>query len=412
MAKITLNIKKNAFNDVYYPYLFDYKRRYEIYYGGSGSGKSVFVVQKLIIKACNRKRKVLIIRKYATTLRDSVFQLVIDTLKKWGIYKYCKVNFTSFTITLPNGSVFLFKGMDDEEKIKSISGITDIFIEECTELSEEEYTQLDLRLREKVDDLQLLCAFNPISKANYVYKKWFAEDAVYNASDTLILRTTYKDNRWLPEAYIKALEAKIHTNPTYYKIYALGQFASLEKLVFYNWEVMDFNHLDLLGELHIGMDFGYTHDPSTLVASVIDESKKHIYIFKTYGETNKTNPQLASIIKSLGFAKSVIYADAAEPKSIAEIKKEGISRIRPCIKGKDSVMYGIQRLLNYKIFVHPSCEGIITEFENYSYKKDKKTGEYINEPIDDFNHYIDALRYSMSAENNKLKSVNKKALSL
>lgn len=403
---INLTIKKTAFNDEYYPHLLDYSRRYEVYYGGAGSGKSVFLAQKLIIKACNRKRKVLVIRKYGTTLKDSVFQLITDMLKKWGIYAYCKVNLSTYTITLPNGSVFLFKGMDDSEKIKSIVDITDIWIEEATELSEDEYTQLDLRLRALDGDLQLICSFNPVSKVNYVYNKWFAPDAQYDRENTMILKTTYKHNKFLPEAYITALEEKMHTNPTYYRIYALGEFASLDKLVFNNWKTEEFEHSTIQGALCVGLDFGFVNDPSAIVASIVDEQAKKLYVFKTWGDTNKTNEQLAEIIQGLGFAKSVIIADAAEPKSIAEIKSKGVQKIKACTKGPDSILHGIQKLQNYEIIVHPSCTGLITELENYAWQK--KDGEYINKPVQNgFDHYIDALRYSLQCVTMKMKTIDK-----
>lgn len=411
MARIVLNLKKALFNECYWPHLQDYSRRYEVYYGGAGSGKSVFITQKLLLKALNRKRKVLIIRKYGTTLKDSVFQLVVDMLKKWGIYDMCKINLSTYTITLPNESVFLFKGMDDSEKIKSITDITDIWCEEATELSEDEYTQLDLRLRALAGDLQLIVSFNPVSKTNWVFKRWFAEGVV-TAADTMILKTTYKDNRFLPDSYIQALEAKINTNPNYYKIYALGEFITLDKLVFYNWKVEEFNHADINGALLVGLDFGFVNDISALVASVLDETNKKIYIFKEWGETGKTNKDLANVIKSLGFSKSVIIADAAEPKSIQEIKAEGIQKIRACTKGKDSILHGIQKLQQYEIIVHPSCMGIITEFENYTWKKDKASGEYINTPVDAFNHYIDSLRYSLQCVGTRMKSIDKSAFSL
>ena len=170
--KIKLNLNKRLFNECYYPCLLDYKNRYEVYYGGAGSGKSVFIAQKLIIKACSTKRKVLVIRKYGTTLKDSVFQLIQDNLSKWGLLAHCKVNLTTYSVILPNGSMFIFKGMDDSEKIKSITDITDIWCEEATELSEDDFTQLDLRLRANAGKLQLICSFNPVSKANWVYKKW------------------------------------------------------------------------------------------------------------------------------------------------------------------------------------------------------------------------------------------------
>ena len=365
------------------------------------------------MKACREKRKVLVIRKFGTTLKDSVFQLIIDTLKKWKIFSLCKVNLSTFTITLPNESVFLFKGLDDSEKIKSITDITDIWCEEGTELSEDDFTQLDLRLRASATNLQLFISFNPVSKANWVYKRWFEPDAIYDKSTTKILHTTYKDNKFLPQSYVKALEEKAKTNFTYYRIYALGEFASLDKLVYTNWRIENFNHADIVGDLALGLDFGFVNDISALTASIIDEANKRIYIFREWGDTNKTNEELAAIITSLGFAKSVIIADCAEQKSIEELKRKGIARVRACSKGKDSILHGIQRLQQYEIIVHPSCEGVITEFENYSWMKDKKTNEYINKPIDTFNHYLDALRYSIQIKDNKqLKTMNKTAFGL
>lgn len=412
MSAINIKLSKKLFNETYYPYLLDYKHRYEVYYGGAGSGKSVFVAQKLIFKALNQKRKILVIRKVGTTLKDSVFQLINDTLKEWKIYNLCQVNLSTYTITLPNDSVFLFKGLDDREKIKSITDITDIWCEEATELAEDDYTQLDLRLRALKPDLQLICSFNPVSKANWVYKKWFASSVQPNG-DTFILKTTYKDNRFLPKAYINALEEKQKTNYSYYKIYALGEFCSLDKLVFSNWETADFDNTEINGVLLVGLDFGFINDTTALIASLLDEENKRLYIFKEWGATGKTNKEIADVIIALGFSKSVIIADSAEPKSIEELRRDGISRIRESTKGKDSIIHGIQKLQNYKIIVHPTCEKIITEFENYSWKKDKQSGEYINQPIDEFNHFIDALRYSLQCvKTNKIKTINKAALGI
>ena len=395
---IRLNIARSLFNDAYFPYLFDYSHRYEVYYRGAGSGKSVFIAQKILCKACTSKRKVLIIRKYATTLKDSVFQLFIDQLKKWKIYKFCKVNMSTYTITLPNESVLLFKGLDDPEKIKSITDITDIWCEECSELSRDEFTQLDLRLRSQAGNLQIFVSFNPVSKQNFVYQKWFANGIPAN---TFILHTTYKDNKFLPKEYIEALLEKQKSNPTYYKIYALGEFCTLDKLVYYNWKVEDFDHTQIKGKLLIGLDFGYTNDPTALVASVMTDKK--IYIFKEWVDTNKTNPQIAQVIKSLGFQKSTIICDSAEPKSIQELRQNGIYAARESTKGPDSIIHGIQRLWEYEIIVHPSCQEVITEFENYAWQKDKTTGEYINKPIDMFNHCMDALRYSLQCAGQQIQ---------
>ncbi len=226
--------------------------------------------------------------------------------------------------------------------------------------------------------LQLICSFNPVSKVNWVYKRWFAEQKEY--PNTMILHTNYKHNRFLPPEYIAALEDKQKTNPNYYKIYALGEFCTLDRLVYNNWRVEDFDYQDIKGELLVGLDFGFVTDISALVASIIQESEKKIWVFQTWGDTGKTNEELAAIIKSLGFAKSVIVADSAEQKSIEELKRCGITRVRASKKGPDSIIHGIQKLQNYEIIVHPSCDGIITEFENYSWQRDKQTGEYINKP--------------------------------
>lgn len=214
--------------------------------------------------------------------------MLLDTLSKFKLLSYCKVNRTDFTVTLPNGSVFLFYGMDDAEKIKSIAGITDIICEECTELTIDDVTQLDLRLRANVDNQQIFFMFNPVSKANWVYKKWFAPEAERD-SNTMILCTTYKDNLFLPKEYIASLEAMIKTNPTYHKIYALGQFCSLDRLVFNNWREEEFDHSELKGELLVGLDFGFVNDTSALVASILVEEEKRIYVFEEWGETGKTN---------------------------------------------------------------------------------------------------------------------------
>lgn len=409
---ITLNINKNVFNEVYYPHLFDYANRYEIYYGGSGSGKSIFISQKLLVKAMKSRRKILVIRKVDRTIKDSVFANIVGYLKKWGIYPYCQINLSTFTITLPNGSVFLFRGMLDSERIKSIADITDIWCEEATELTPDDFTQLDLRLRALEPNLQILISFNPISRANWVYKKWFAETAIFDRDQTFILKTTYKDNKFLPPEYVAALEAKIHSDPTYYKIYALGEFCSLDKLIYNNWETGIFDHTKMPGQLICGLDFGYTNDPTAFVAAILDEEKKQIYIFREWGSTNKTNDEIADAIIAMGFKKSIIIADSAENKSIEELKRCGIQRIKASDKGKGSVLHGIQKLQQYKLIVNPDCHALITELENYSWKK--KDGEYVNEPVDNgFDHYLDALRYSLQCVNyNKAKTLNKAVLGL
>jgi phage terminase large subunit len=410
MANINLRLDKKLFNDVYYKYLFDYSYRYNVYYGGAGSGKSVAIAQKLLIKAMNNSRKILVIRKVGATLKDSVFQLFKDTLSKWDMLNYCSVNLSSFSITLPNGSIILCKGLDDNEKIKSITGITDIWIEEATELTQEDFTQLDLRLRAKVNNLEMYLSLNPVSKANWCYKYWFENGTPNNA---FILKTTYRDNSFLPDEYITSLEQMKQTNPTYYKIYALGEFASLDKLVFTNWKIDEFDFRNVNGKLLIGLDFGFVTDKTALICSMLDEDNKKIYIFDEYTCIGRTNDEIAKVIQSKGYSKSLIIADCAEQKSIEELRRESIYRIRASVKGADSIIHGIQKLQQYELIVNPVCEETILELQNYSWQKDRSTGEYINKPIDSFNHCMDALRYSLQCVNdNRLRTLDKSILGL
>lgn len=405
-----IEICDDIFNRSFEPFVEDYRHRFEIYYGGAGSGKSFFIAQKLMLKALVSRRKILIVRKVGSTLKDSVWQLMIDTIIEWGLYSECRINKSIFTIELSNGSILLFKGMDDSEKIKSITGITDIWVEEATELSEEDIEQLNLRLRADVDGLQMFFSFNPVSKANWVYRRWFRDGAIIT-DDTVIHQSTYKDNEFLPSEYIETIEKMARTNPTYYRIYALGEFASLDKLVFNNWRVgaMEDTHD---WSLLCGLDFGFTNDPTAFVVSFLKGST--LFIAKEYVKTGLLNDQIARVITELGFSKSTIIGDSAEVKSIEELRRAGLYRIYPASKGQGSVLQGIQKLQQLDIVVDPHCEHVITELQNYAWKKDRTTGEYINEPIDEFNHCIDALRYSLQCVDRykKLTTVSKSILGL
>lgn len=325
---------------------------------------------------------------------------MINVLNEWGLIKALDINRSYFEIRFPNGSEIFFKGLDDPEKIKSIADVTDMWIEEATELNEEDFDQLSLRIRSPKPNCQYFLSFNPVSKANWVYKRWFAPGVVVDPSQVLIIHSTYKDNKFLPEDYIKSLEDMIKTNPTYYKIYALGEFCTLDKLVFNNWRAEKLLVADYIDkentEICCGIDFGFTNDITTITESYINPKTKLWYVRRAWGSTGRTNDEIAKQIYNMGLNKCRIVADSAEPKSIAEIKAHNIYNIRPSVKGRDSVVHGIQKMQQFNIVVNPEmCKGLIMELENYSWKKDKKSGEYLNEPIDEYNHYIDALRYSL-----------------
>lgn len=401
---IVLEFPKPAkvFNKHIFDIRDDYTRFTEIHYGGASSGKSHGVVQKVVLKACKKwrkPRKVLFLRKVGRSIRDSIFADVVACLSDWNLLDRCKVNMTDFRITLPNGAEFLFKGMDDPEKIKSIKGISDVVMEEATEFTLDDYTQLTLRLRDRGHKFrQIFLMFNPVSKLNWVYKQFFAEDVVNDPKRVRIYHTSYKNNRFLDEENRKTIEELQLRNPAYYRIYALGEFATLDKLVFpkYTKRRLDKNSDELRDlESDFGLDFGYVNDPSAFIHLRVDEKNKKIYFLEEFTRKGLLNDQIAEQLVQLGYSKEIITADSSEKKSIAEIKNKGIRRIRAARKGPDSIRQGIQWLLQYDFIVDDRCVKLIEELENYTWKKDKKSNEYLNEPVDSYNHLIDAARYAV-----------------
>ena len=401
--KLNINPSK-VFNRHIYDHLFDYDTFTEVHYGGASSGKSHGVFQKIVIKALKdwkKPRKILVLRKVGATVRDSVFADVQATLSYFGILNMCKVNMSAFRIELPNGAEFIFKGMDNAEKIKSIKGISDVVMEEASEFILDDYTQLTLRLRDKAHkQKQIYLLFNPVSKANWVYNAFF----VKKPKNTVVYQTTYKDNRFLDAVTRENIEELANRNEAYYKIYALGEFATLDKLVFPKYEKRllnpsEWEHLPA----YFGLDYGFINDPSAFVHVRIDDQNRKLYVVEEFVRKGLTNDKIAESIKALGYAKEQIRADSAEKKSNQELRNLGISRVIDVKKGAGSVMQGIQYLLQYEWIVDERCVKTIEELENYTWKKDKATNEYINEPVDSYNHCLDAIRYAIQDKITKSK---------
>ena len=408
---INLQLNKSLFVPKFYPLLFDYSHRWELYMGSAGSAKSYFITQKLIIRGLNEKIKILVCRRYGTTLRNSCFALFKEILTKWKIINLCNVNNSNMIITLPNGSEIIFLGLDDETKLLSISGITCVFVEEVFEVPKDIVEQLNLRLRGGSKNKQILMAWNPININSWLYSftKNLPEDAIY-------IHSTFRDNPFLDAQYIKQLESLYKTNPAKARVFCDGEWGvNPEGLVLTNWTKQEFDPMELAQTLEhrAGMDLGWV-DKSAIIDSLYDRENKTIYVFNEFYKSGCQLSELATKIKEMNLQKCKIRVDAAEPRSIQYFKNEGINAT-PCSKGNDSVKAGLMFLQDHKIIVHPKCNNLITELENFSYIKSKITGEWTDDTTHEFSHAIDALRYAYSdiyAAPRTAKTMSKNVLGL
>ena len=412
---MNIKVSRRIFAPAFLPLLLDNEHRVILLLGGGGSGKSFFAFQRAVYRALSEpNRKVLIVRKSAVDVRRSCWEDLQRTIRQFKVSKFCTVNQTTMEVRLTNGSRFLLMGLDDFEKVKSIPDINDILIEEASEITFDDYSQLLQRTRGKGRLLnQVVLMSNPVSKANWLFKHFFADGC--KEPNCIISRTTYKDNPFLNQETVETLENYRDTNPYYYRVYTLGEWGSLSKQVFTNYrsEELDITELRKRNYQHlVGLDFGFINDPTPIVDCLLDEEGSRLYVLREFYQTGLLNDEIAAQLKMMGLSKSTIIADSAEQKSIEEIKRAGISRIRPAAKGQGSVLQGIQKLQQYEIVVDSSCFNLLEELENYSWKRDKSTGEYINEPIDAYNHAIDALRYSLQCgeHRHQLKTLPKYTL--
>lgn len=214
-----LKVNKSVFNDIYYPYLWD-NSRYLHFYGGSGSGKSVFVGQKLILESFKTKNDFLCVRKVETTLKESVYKLLKETIFSWKLQDYFEFKVAPLEITnTVTKCKFVFKGLDDPEKIKSITGIQKVWFEEATEGNKDDYNELDRRLR-GLENLQIIFSYNPIDE-NHDLKKYYHNNPPENCK---IIKSTYLDNKFIDKEYKATLDRLKETDENQWRIYALGEW--------------------------------------------------------------------------------------------------------------------------------------------------------------------------------------------
>lgn len=422
-----MNLKTN---EVYLPEVigkgygtyWNYKGRYRVVKGSRASKKSTTTALNMIYRIMTYPNSnSLVIRKVFRTIKDSCFSQLKWAIHRLKVDKYWKATNSPLELTyLPTGQKILFRGLDDPLKVTSVAvdkgSLCFLWIEEAYEImSEDDFNMLDESIRGQVPDglfKQITLTLNPWNDRHWIKKRFFdAED-----KDILAITTNYKCNEWLDESDLKVFETMKTHNPKRYRVAGLGEWGVVDGLVYENVREDRFNKEDVIKNNPdikpvFGLDFGYTNDPTALFCGLLDLENYKIYVFDELYEKGLSNKNIYKEIEKMGYRKERIIADSAEPKSIDELKDLGLYRISPAKKGKDSILNGVQFIQNFEIIVHPRCVNFMTEITNYQWAKDK-FNKAINEPIDDFNHLQDAMRYAVEpyTRNKSLRSISKKAL--
>ena len=410
MAQINLKINKKVFNKVYLPYLYD-ETGTQLFFGGSSSGKSYFLAQRTVLDVANGGHNYLVTRNVQNTIKKSVFNEITKAISFFKLGGLFNINKTDMVITCANGYQILFCGLDDPEKIKSITPqkgvITDIWVEEATETEYAAVKQLQKRLRGKSKvNKRLVLSFNPILQTNWIYKEYFGawDDSKreYRDNKLSILKTTYLDNKFLTDQDREALENE--SDPYFYNVYTLGNWGVLGNVIFKNWEMKDLSEIrKTFAQFYNGLDFGFSQDPAALAHMYYDRKRSTLYILDELYQTDLTNDLLANEVKKI-IGTQDVTCDSAEPKSIKELKNFGV-KAHPAKKGKDSVNFGIDWLQRQKIIIDIHCQNAKNEFQMYRWQEDKN-GNVLSTPVDKDNHLIDAIRYGTEQiqEKRKLKA--------
>lgn len=396
-----------------------FRGRYRVCKGSRASKKSKtsalwFIVNLMKHPAAN----LLVVRATYNTLRNSCFTELKWAIARLGVQQYWQINLSPLEMTyLPTGQKIYFRGLDDPLKVTSITVDVGVlcwlWIEEAYEIdSEESFDTLDESIRGQVPDglfKQITLTFNPWNEHHWLKKRFFDT----SDSDVLAKTTNYLCNEFLDDADLRVFERMKRDNPRRYQVAGLGNWGMVDGLVYENFREAEFELSDLpdTARSFFGLDFGYTNDPTAFWAGMVDEKSKKIWVFDEMYERGMSNERIAGRITEMGYAKEVITADSAEPKSIDRLRTLGLRRVRAAQKGKDSILNGIDRIQDYEIIVHPRCKNFIVEIYNYTWAKDK-FGRTINKPIDDFNHLMDAMRYALESDTKHARILNRKELGI
>ena len=389
-----------------YKAFWECRKRYRVLKGGKASKKSTTTALWYIYKMMEYPgANLLVVRSVYNTLRQSCYTQLKWAIRRLGVDHLWKTIENPLEITYkPTGQKILFRGFDEAEKLASTTidkgYLCWVWIEEAFELrSEEEFDKLDLSVpRGDVPAplfKQTTITFNPWSEKHWLKRRFFDDPA----DNVFAATTNYLCNEFLDEADRRIYEQMKVLQPRKYAVAGLGEWGISEGLIYDNWEIKAFDPRDIPDQSNVkhvfGLDYGYTNDPTAFIAMAVNPVAKTIHIYDEHYEKRMLNDQIAAMIRKKGYAKERIRADSAEPKSNDELRRCGISRIAPAVKGRDSILHGIAQIQEYHLVVHPRCENTIVELSSYVWSKGR-ADDPVNRPEDDNNHLMDAMRYAMA----------------
>lgn len=379
------------------------KTRYRIIKGGKASKKSTTTSLNFIYRLMKYPQSnLLVVRRGMNTHRDSTFAQLKWAQGRLGVSHLWENTVSPVEMTYkPTGQKILFRGFDDVDKLASTTvskgWLSFVWIEEAFEISSEaDFDKLDLSVPRGDIPIDLFkqttLTFNPWSEHHWLKSRFFDSDD----KNVKTFSTNYLLNEFLDETDLAVFERMKETNARKYDVAGLGNWGISEGLVYDNWEVKNINIPEAekwKWKNFFGLDYGYTNDPTAFIAFKVNPIDHVMYIFDEHSQTEMLNSDIANMIIRKGYAKERIRADAAEPKSNDDLRRLGISRIVPSVKGRDSILNGIAKIKEYKVYVSPDCGMTIAELSSYAYdEKAKANGKIL--PADRDNHLMDAMRYA------------------
>lgn len=395
-------------NSVYEP-LFKRKARYFILMGGRGAGRSTVASQYANAKLVSPEYfRCAIMRYVLGDIRNSIYREITDRATENNIIEKLDVNDSMMTITYGANTInavgFKKSSGDQKAKLKSLANYTTVIIEEADEIPEEDFIQLDDSLRTLKGDIVIILLLNPPPKTHWIVKRWFnllpsgvkdfyIPELRSEIKDTVFIRSSFEDNiKNLSEQSIDNYRNYQTSKPDHFYNMIKGYVPEVVRGKIYNgWQIIDEVPFGARLERY-GLDFGYTNDPTALVALYYYDGG--YIVDEVLYKTSMLNQHIADTINALP-ERALTIADSSEPKSIDEIRLKQVN-ILPAIKGPGSITKGIQLVQGKKISITKHSENIITEYENYAWFEDKD-GKTLNEPRPGYDHAMDAIRYAFNS---------------